>query len=201
MKLTAVVSISFLVSVFLLTSSCTRSTDKKRDKTRVVNSKSSSNTQDDITYAVVNATLKKLIPIPAKGQTDILVYERFLVADTQLIDAFIKRGGNQLLLQLNRKNAVYHPLSFKRVKHFNAVNILDYYPITTSEWRQLIGAVIYSRIILSPDKTKASFIFHFERLHDRKSKILCAVDVVNKQGDWTIVKKVCLENHSGMLYE
>jgi hypothetical protein len=157
--------------------------------------------QEDEVYEIINVTFKELIPKSIKSGTTIFLNERLLVADTNLIKEFIENGGNELLYKISRKNTTSKPINLKRIYDFNGIEVLHTYPMTKKEIEKHIGGVIYSRIVFNENKTKASFIFHFERLHNENSKILCAVDVVNKHEKWILASKICLDDHHGVLFE
>jgi hypothetical protein len=194
-------NIFFLITSIILSLGCESSNESVKNEEQIPVKKSFPYDQDDEVYDIINSTLKKLIPTSKKSKSTILINERLLVADKELINEFINRGGNELLNDINRKKTVSKAINIKRIYDFNGIEVLHTYPLNNNELEKHIGGAIYSRIILNSDKTNASFIFHFERLHDIKSKILCAVDVVKDNDKWIILSKTCLENHQGMLFE
>lgn len=193
-------SIIFIISTILFPG-CEHSAEPVQNKNTRSEKKSFPLDQDDVVYDIINATLKEIIPKSKKSGSTIFVNERLLVADIGLIHEFIANGGNELLFDISRQRTVSKGINIRRIQDFNNIEVLHTYPMTNDELEKHIGGIIYSRIILNRNKTKATFIFHFERMHDFKSKILCAIDVVKKNDKWIIVSKTCLKNHKGMLFE
>lgn len=156
--------------------------------------------QKDEVYEIINATLPLLTP-KHDGERTLFLNNYSLVADTSLLNDFIAQGANARLLYLDREVRESKPLNIKRVKNFENTVIDPLFPLSNKELNKHLGGAIFSRMIFDSDETKATFIFHFERLHRMSSKIFCAIDVEKKKGKWVITSRTCLENHPGMLFE
>src|SRR5690606_36168830 len=160
MTLTNILS---FISVLLLITSC--NINSENDKSTVPEEKLFSFGQEDEVYEIINSTLKVLAPQPTNSESTILVNEKLLVADKALIDDFIAKGANELLAEIDRKQTNAKKINIRLVNDYDKIKILHTYPLTNNELKRHVGGAIYSRIILNDDKTKASFIFNFERLH------------------------------------
>ncbi len=151
-------------------------------------------------YQIINATLAEIFPKTQLKGRSIMVNGRLFVADDHLINDFIVSGGNSTLHNISKKNADSQPINTLRINDFNGIEVLHISPLTNKELERHLGGINFSKIIFSEQDTKASFIYHFERLHDRLTKKLCAIDVELIDGKWEIINTLCLDNHDGILY-
>lgn len=150
-------------------------------------------------YNIINATLKNLLPEATDSEFELLINEKLLLADKGLIEELIANGGDDLLLKIDRTKCNSEEIKIYKINDFGNIKISSTYPLTTAEFKKHFGWVNYSKIAYNENKTKASFIFIYERYHHLESKVLCAVDVANTSGNWEITSKVCLNNHTGFL--
>ena len=152
-------------------------------------------------YEIINCTLEELVPKSNLKHPTVLVHHQLLVADLELINEFVEKGGSKLLFKLNRDVTLPMPISTRKLKSFGNVQVLETIPLTTEELNNNIGGAIYTRIVFNKDKTEAAFIFDFSHLHQKKGRIFCAVQMVKSNKKWKLASKVCLENSSKMLIE
>ncbi len=152
-------------------------------------------------YEIINCTLKQLVPKSNLKHPTVLVHHQLLVADHELIQEFVQKGGSDLLFKLNSNFAQSMPISTRKLKSFGNVQVLETFPLTTAELENNIGGAIYSRIMFNKEKTEAAFIFDFSHLHQKKGRVFCAVHMVKSNNKWKLGSKVCLENSSKMLIE
>ena len=130
--------------------------------------------------------------IDSLGMT-LFVGEELLIASKENIKKLIDHGGSTLLNEIIDNDLENKNINIKRLKNKNNINLHDWYPIKTADRERNIGGVNYSRIIFNEDKSKAAFIFHFQRFHNEESALFCAVEVENKMGNWVIISKVCVD--------
>lgn len=152
-------------------------------------------------YEIINCTLKQLVPKSKLAHPTVLVHHQLLVADFELIQEFVQKGGSELLFKLNSNFAQPMPISMRKLKSFGNVQVLETFPLTTAEIDNNIGGAIYSRIVFNKEKTEAAFIFDFSHLHQKKGRVFCAVHMVKSNTKWKLGSKVCIENSSKMLIE
>lgn len=152
-------------------------------------------------YEIINCTLKQLVPKSNLKHPTVLVHHQLLVADHELIQEFVQKGGSDLLFKLNSNFAQPMPISTRKLKSFGNVQVLETFSLTTAELENNIGGAIYSRIVFNKEKTEAAFIFDFSHLHQKKGRVFCAVHMVKSNNKWKLGSKVCLENSSKMLIE
>lgn len=157
--------------------------------------------QNKEVYEIINCTLKRLIPENKAAYSTLLFHHQLVVADIELINDFVKIGGNELLYKLNHNFIQPRGISTIKLKDFGNVHILETFPLTTDELNKHIGGVIYSRIVFNKEKTEAAFIVDFSHLHQKEGRVFCAVHMVKSKNCWKIASKVCLENSSSMLIE
>ncbi len=157
--------------------------------------------QNKEVYEIINCTLEELVPKSNLKHPTVLVHHQLLVADFELIQEFVQKGGSELLFKLNSNFAQPMPISMRKLKSFGNVQVLETFPLTTAELENNIGGAIYSRIVFNKEKTEAAFIFDFSHLHQKKGRVFCAVHMVKSNKKWKLASKVCLENSSKMLIE
>lgn len=157
--------------------------------------------QNKEVYEIINCSLKQLVPKSDLAQPTILVHHQLLVANLELIDEFVERGGSELLFKLNSNFSQPMPISTRKLKSFGNVQVLETFPLTTAEQENNIGGAIYSRILFNKEKTEAAFIFDFSHLHQKKGRVFCAVRMVKSNNKWKLASKICLENSTKMLIE
>lgn len=130
--------------------------------------------------------------IDSLGMT-LFVGEELLISSKENIKKLIDQGGSTLLNRIIDKKLKNKKINIQKLKNKNNINLHDSYPVKTDDRERNIGGVNYSRIIFNEDKSKAAFIFHFQRLHNIESTRFCAVEVENQIGNWVIISKVCAD--------
>lgn len=164
----------------------------------------------DLEMEIVNTCVQELTPKDLlekfkmhhrndMPQLRVYVGDKMLLLDSASTALFLQKGFNKLLAQLSDRKMQTRLMRASTLQDFDSIKVTTENYKSRSEQMNTVGGINFSRIVFSDDQKTAVVIFDFERQHDYRTSLFCAVELKKKEGSWEITNKVCLDKYPLML--
>jgi hypothetical protein len=128
--------------------------------------------------------------IDSMGMT-LYVNDFMLLATKESVTGLIEKGASPLLMRIVDGGWKYKLFNPDNLIDFDGIDVGSSIPFTEDDKNRNVGGINFSIIVFSKDKTRAAFIYDFERFHNQNTAQLCAVEVELQKKKWVITSKTC----------
>jgi hypothetical protein len=119
------------------------------------------------------------------------VNDFMMLATKKTVSDLIEKGASPLLMRIVDGGWKDKLFNTDNLIDFDGVRVGSDAPFTTAEKNRNVGGINFSIIVFSKDKTRATFIYEFQRFHNQNTAQLCAVEVELQKEKWVITSKTC----------
>jgi hypothetical protein len=119
------------------------------------------------------------------------VNDFMMLTTKKTVSGLIEKGASPLLMRIVDGGWKDKLFNTDNLIDFDGVRVGSDAPFTTAEKNRNVGGINFSIIVFSKDKTRAAFIYEFQRFHNQNTAQFCAIEVEFQKEKWVIISKTC----------